>query len=66
VNCTEREMAAHDIFLWQDQAIETMPNGLVTITVDDSVSPSNYTIEVSWDEPGEVMDYTVTIPVFGI
>ena len=66
VNCTELEMAAHDIFLWQDQATETMPNGLVTITVDDSVSPSNYTIEVSWDEPGEVMDYTVTIPVFGI
>jgi type IV pilus assembly protein PilV len=65
VNCTEAEMAAHDVLLWQEQADTTMPNGLVTITFDDTVSPPNYTIEVSWDEPGEVMDYTVTIPVFG-
>ncbi len=65
-DCNEAEMAGQDIFLWKAQAETTMPNGLVTITFDDDVSPPNYTIEVSWDEPGEVMDYTITIPVFGI
>ena len=64
-DCNAAEMAAHDVFLWQEQAETSLPNGLVTITFDDAVSPPDYTIEVSWDEPGEVMDYTVTIPVFG-
>jgi type IV pilus assembly protein PilV len=66
VNCTEAEMAEHDILLWKIQADDTMPNGLVTITFDNAVNPPDYTIAITWDEPGEVMDYTVTIPVFGI
>lgn len=66
VDCTEAEMAGNDVLLWTTQADESMPNGEVTITFDDTVSPPNYTIQVSWDEPGEVMDYTITIPVFGI
>jgi type IV pilus assembly protein PilV len=65
-DCDEIEMAEHDIMLWQTQADDTMPNGLVTITFDDTVVPPDYTIAITWDEPGEVMDYTVTIPVFGI
>jgi type IV pilus assembly protein PilV len=65
-DCTDTEMAAHDIFLWKTQADDTMPNGLVTITFDNTVNPFDYTIAVTWDEPGEVMDYTVTIPVFGL
>lgn len=65
-DCTEAEMAGHDILLWKTQAEDTMPNGLVTITFDNTVNPPDYTIAITWDEPGEVMDYTVTIPVFGI
>jgi hypothetical protein len=59
-------MAAQDILMWSTQATESMPNGLVTITFDNTVVPPDYTIRISWDEPGEVMNYTVTIPVFGI
>lgn len=66
VDCTEAEMAAQDILMWSTQATESMPNGLVTITFDNTVVPPDYTIRISWDEPGEVMNYTVTIPVFGI
>ena len=66
INCTEAQMAAQDVLMWTAQATQSMPNGLVTIIFDNTVIPPNYTIQVSWDEPGEVMDYTVTIPVFGI
>lgn len=65
-DCTEAEMAAHDILLWSTQADETLPTGTVTITFDNTVTPPDYTIRIGWEEPGEVMDYTVTIPVFGI
>jgi type IV pilus assembly protein PilV len=66
VDCTEPEMATHDIFLWAQQATETLPNGQVQVTFDGAVTPPTYEIEVSWDEPGENLDYTINIPVLGI
>jgi type IV pilus assembly protein PilV len=66
VDCSEPDMAAHDIFLWAQQATDTLPNGQVQITFDGAVTPPTYEIEVSWDEPGENLDYTITIPVLGI
>lgn len=67
IDCSEADMASHDIFLWNQQADDSMPNGQVTITFN-GVVPAEYTIAVTWDEPGEVapLNYTVTIPVFGI
>jgi type IV pilus assembly protein PilV len=66
VDCSEPEMATHDIFLWAQQATDTLPNGQVQITFDGAVTPPTYVIEVSWDEPGENLEYTITIPVLGI
>jgi len=66
VNCTPAQMAANDIFLWEQQAAATLPNGDVTIQFNNAVVPPEYTISVTWDEPGENLDYTITIPVFGI
>jgi len=66
VDCSEPDMATHDIFLWAQQATETLPNGQVQITFDGAVTPPTYEIEVSWDEPGENLDYTINIPVLGI
>lgn len=66
VNCTPAEMAAHDIFLWDQQAIDTLPNGDVVVVFDNGVVPPTYEITVSWDEPGENLDYSITIPVFEI
>ena len=66
VDCTEPEMATHDIFLWAQQATEMLPNGQVQITFDGAVTPPTYEIEVSWDEPGENLDYTIEIPVMAI
>lgn len=66
VNCTIGEMAANDIFLWDQQAAATLPNGQVSIVVDNGAVPPTYQITLTWTEPGEVLTYSITIPVLGI
>lgn len=66
VNCDEAQMAAHDIFLWDQQATDSLPNGDVVVLFDNSVVPPLYTITISWDEPGENLSYSITIPVLDI
>ena len=66
IDCTNVQMAANDIFLWQQQAAEYLPGGNVGIVFDNGVIPPSYEITVTWNEPGEVLTYTITIPVFGI
>jgi type IV pilus assembly protein PilV len=63
IDCGEVEMASNDIFLWDQQATDSLPNGNVVITFDDTVFPPSYTIAVGWDEPGEQLGYTIVIPV---
>lgn len=66
IDCDEASMAAHDIFLWDEQAIDTMPTGDVEVLFDNTVVPPLYTINVTWTEPGENMSYSITIPVEAI
>lgn len=66
VNCTPAQMAAHDIFLWDQQALDTLPNGAVNIVFNNAVVPPTYQITITWTEPGEVLNYQILIPVFPI
>jgi len=66
INCTLGQMAANDIFLWDQQAANTLPNGTVTILFNNGVAPPTYQITVAWTEPGVNLNYSITIPVFGI
>ncbi len=66
IDCTPAAMAANDIFLWQQQAVDTLPTGTVAIVFNNAVAPPTYQITVSWNEPGQVMNYSITIPVFPI
>ena len=67
INCTPAAMAANDIFLWQQQAVDTLPTGTVAVAfLDNTPAPHTYTITVSWTEPGQAMTYIITIPVFPI
>jgi hypothetical protein len=59
-------MAANDIFLWDQQAADTLPNGTVTVVFDNSVLPPTYQITVAWTEPGENLNYSIIIPVLGM
>jgi len=64
-DCNEAAMAAHDIFLWDQQAIESLPGGLISVAFDDTLLPPEYTIRVDWVEPGENLFYEIVIPVMG-
>ena len=66
INCTPAQMAANDIFLWDLQATDTLPTGTVAVVFDNAPVPPTYQITVSWNEPGQVMTYSITIPVFAI
>jgi type IV pilus assembly protein PilV len=66
VNCNPAQMAAHDIFLWDQQAAGSLPNGAVALVFNNGVVPPTYQITISWDEPGENLSYAILIPVFGI
>jgi len=64
VDCNPQQMAANDIWLWQAQADDMLPNGDVAITFDDTVTPNTYRIVVSWEEAGENSpSYSIIIPV---
>ena len=63
INCTPAQMAGNDIFLWAQQAVDTLPTGTVAIVFNNGVVPPTYQITVSWTEPGEVLSYAITIPV---
>lgn len=66
IDCSPAEMAANDIWLWDQQAANTLPNGVVAIVLDNGVVPPTYQITVTWNEPGQTLSYSVTIPVLGI
>ncbi|MDH3716278.1 MAG: type IV pilus modification protein PilV [Gammaproteobacteria bacterium] len=70
-DCDVAEMAAHDIFLWQAQALEFLPpmgdgTQQVVVAHDDTVIPQTFTITIRWDEPtpdGIPPQYSFTVPV---
>ena len=63
IDCSVAEMAANDIFLWDQQAAATLPNGQVNVVFNNGVVPPTYQITITWTEPGELLDYSITIPV---
>ena len=72
-DCSANEMALHDIFLWKQQAGNTLPGSAATgggdvIVEFEDVTPPRYIITVQWEEPGIAADdvfpsYAITIPV---
>lgn len=58
-NCSQADMASNDLFLWQaqiDQLLPGDPQGVVTYAAGAANAPDNYTITVSWKEPGADTD----------
>lgn len=52
-NCSPAEMAAHDLFVWQQQVQALLPNGQSQLEFDNGTIPPSYTIRVTWDEIGQ-------------
>lgn len=72
VDCSVTQMAANDIFTWQNQARNSLPGGTVAIvfTAAAGLTPPTYQISVTWAEPnplgGIAPSYVITIPVRAI
>jgi type IV pilus assembly protein PilV len=68
VVCTPAQMAANDIFIWKDEAVNILPAGDVIVAFDNTGVPPVYTITVTWNEPGQnpAPSYVITIPVLPI
>ncbi|HUD96643.1 MAG TPA: type IV pilus modification protein PilV [Woeseiaceae bacterium] len=66
INCTAAEMAANDVDLWLQQAAATLPDGDIDVTYAPGV-PAQYTVTVSWSEPGQDVpppQYAISFPIF--
>jgi type IV pilus assembly protein PilV len=53
VDCTPAQMAAHDLFIWNQQVQALLPNGQWLIQVNPAAVPPTYDIQVTWDEVGQ-------------
>ncbi len=69
-DCDVAQMAAHDIFLWQAQALEFLPpmgdGSQQVVVLFNAGTPPTYQITVRWDEPtpdNNPPQYSITIPV---
>lgn len=60
IDCSPAEMAAHDLFVWQTDVSQSLPDGQGTIDVDDGTNPPIYTVTVSWVEPTQGSPVTST------
>lgn len=61
VDCTPAEMAAHDLFVWDQQVQQLLPNGQTQVLFIPGTNPPTYTITVTWDEVGEPMPISHSI-----
>lgn len=67
--CTPAEMAASDMYFWDQQAAATLPDGDVTVAHAASTGagdPATYTVTISWSEAGQDPPpiYQIVFPVF--
>ena len=65
--CSDAEMAAQDILLWDQQAVAPLQNGVVAVPVAETAIPTSYSIAITWVEPGLVpqQNYTIVTQVPG-
>ncbi len=61
--CTPVDLAAYDVWLWEQQRDLSMPAGTaVTVRYDDTDpdQPPVYTVNVNWPEAGERPEYEIS------
>ncbi len=64
VDCAPVQMAAHDLFVWNQQVQQSLPTGQWLILFDPTTLPESYTIQVSWTEVGQgVIQHQMQIQV---
>jgi type IV pilus assembly protein PilV len=65
-DCTPAQMAANDLFVWQQQLNRVLPGGigLVAVVVPGGAVPNTYTIQINWVEQGGLaQNYSLTMQI---
>jgi type IV pilus assembly protein PilV len=52
-NCSPVQMAAHDLFVWNQQVQQQLPNGQWQIVHNAGDQPPSFQLTVTWDEVGQ-------------
>ena len=61
-SCTPQQLAAYDVWLWNQQRDLAMPAGsTINVRYDDSIpnQPPIYTVAIQWPEAGETPRYAI-------
>ena len=61
VNCTPAQLAAHDLFVWNQQVTTALPGGAWNVAVNGAIAPFNYLITLTWNEPGQAGALTFSL-----
>ena len=65
-DCTPAQMAANDLFIWQQQVTnpQTLPGGAGVVAVAGGAQPYTYTITITWTEQGgQALNYVLTLQI---
>jgi len=64
VNCAPAQMAANDLFVWQQQIAAILPGGNANVVVAGGSAPYTYTITINWTESSAVAQtYVLTLQI---
>ncbi len=65
IDCTPVQMAAHDLFLWQQDVANNLPNGAAGIVFTPGVLgiPNRYQLTLTWNVVGEPAPVTYQLTV---
>lgn len=63
VNCTPAQMAADDLFVWNQQVQALLPNGQAQIQFNPATVPETYTIQLQWSEVGDPNPLTYSLAI---
>ncbi len=53
VDCAPAQMAAHDLFIWDQQVRQVLPDAEWGVVFDPTAVPPSFTIQVRWVEVGQ-------------
>jgi len=64
VDCAPAQMAANDLFVWNQQVAAILPAGNGLVAVAGAAAPFTYTITINWTESGGVAtSYVLTLQI---
>jgi len=67
VTCSPAQLAADDVYRWQQQLTQTWPggnaSGAIAVVVGAAGTPSTYTITITWTEQGNTSALTSQLVV---